>query len=609
MFKCKIISYTLSLVVLISLSGLAQIKQIDSLLQLVSSRAELDTLRVQNLYRLSFLYKELDPRKSLQFGNEALVLSRTLNYKKGEAAALNNIGATYDYIGKTKEAIHYLFQSYELKKAIQDYRGLVSSLNNLGVIYKREGNYKNAIFYYNQSKIYAQKANHTLGLLSVEINLGILYKELHNEDSAKYYLVKSIPAAKNNVTFINDIYTALAELYEYSPSPRLAIQYADTGLIYLSKSKSKKPFNFFYMIKATAYAYMAQNDSAKLYYEKARLEAKDSQNYNHINQLYDRMAQFYDKYYSSTQQVHYLSLAYGYEKIASAARTKIYEQNNAKLVNSISQQMEVDELEKEVAATVKEKELADLQATRRGTILIFSIVLLFITLFLAVLLYKRYVMKQRLNLELEQKLVLQKQEQKNQLQMAQFENEIRVLRMQINPHFLFNSLNNIYSYAVQKKEETPELILLLSDILRFLSEKMDETSGSSLKEVSITKKLIELYQINKRWQGKIQCNIDPLLFTEDFKMEPHSILTLVENAFKHTNLDEADGTIHIKMTFNKGIEVRITNKVSVVKTHASSGIGLKNLAKRLQMTYGNLYAYTFNLQHGFYEVYLFLPKL
>jgi two-component system, LytTR family, sensor kinase len=205
-------------------------------------------------------------------------------------------------------------------------------------------------------------------------------------------------------------------------------------------------------------------------------------------------------------------------------------------------------------------------------------------------------------------LLFEKQEQKNTLQIAQIENDMKFLRAQINPHFLFNSLNNIYSYAIQKKEETPELILKLSEILRFLSEsKTEEKFGSSKKEISIVKQLSDMYLVNKRWQQKVNITIDNHLLETDYKIEPHSILTLVENAFKHTNLDDDASFIELNIGLNNGIVTLIRNKIRTDKKAAKSGIGLSNLIKRLNITYKTTHTYSVDNNQGIYTSKLILP--
>lgn len=205
-------------------------------------------------------------------------------------------------------------------------------------------------------------------------------------------------------------------------------------------------------------------------------------------------------------------------------------------------------------------------------------------------------------------VLIEKQEQKNQLQLAQNESQLRFLRAQINPHFLFNALNNIYSYAIQKKDETPELILKLSGILRFLSSSNTRHQAGNLRqEVEVIEQLTELYRVNKRWQSKIKCNIDTQLLENNYTIEPHSLLTLVENAFKHCNLDAANGFIDISIQLNEQLVLQVKNTIRTDEAPEKLGIGLDNLKQRLTLAYPHTHTYSVTKESGIYQVMLILP--
>ena len=121
--------------------------------------------------------------------------------------------------------------------------------------------------------------------------------------------------------------------------------------------------------------------------------------------------------------------------------------NNSKVIANISRQIEVEELEREVEVALKEKEISNLKVNSQTILLIFSLLFILLTIVLMSLLYKRYLTKQKLNTGLEEKIQLQKQERKNELLLSQFQNEIKLLRAQINPHFLFESHNYKYYLA------------------------------------------------------------------------------------------------------------------------------------------------------------------
>lgn len=178
--------------------------------------------------------------------------------------------------------------------------------------------------------------------------------------------------------------------------------------------------------------------------------------------------------------------------------------------------------------------------------------------------------------------------QYNKVQRQKLEAELNTLKAQINPHFLFNSLNNIYSLALSNSKETPRLILMLSDLMRHVLYESKEDFILLEKEINFVTNFIELQKLrlNKKvdlrfkMEGKIpNKRIAPLLF------EP-----FIDNAFKHGIRSPADNPfIHISFKFTEEqvfFEVRNNYAENLNGTKDKAhGIGLQNVEKRLKFLY------------------------
>jgi hypothetical protein len=166
-------------------------------------------------------------------------------------------------------------------------------------------------------------------------------------------------------------------------------------------------------------------------------------------------------------------------------------------------------------------------------------------------------------------------------------NELSALKAQINPHFLFNNLNTIYSMASKKDERTADVVLKLSDFLRYV---LYDTSSETIpleKEVEIIRNYVslqkervnpEITRIELTTEGKFKgADIAPLL-----------LLPLAENCFKHGK-GKNTGTIQITISFNgKQLIFKTENNIALrEKTNAgeNGGIGINNVEKRLQLIY------------------------
>ncbi|MCL6268030.1 sensor histidine kinase [Flagellimonas myxillae] len=182
---------------------------------------------------------------------------------------------------------------------------------------------------------------------------------------------------------------------------------------------------------------------------------------------------------------------------------------------------------------------------------------------------------------------LQKQKLIDELQGAMQESELQFLRSQINPHFLFNNLNNLYSYALESSPKTPEIILELSGVLRYMLYECKEKYVPLKKELEQLGNFIKLYRLQIEDRGKVQFRVDQI--KSGFKVAPLILIVFIENAFKHSQSGQSSN-IEIDINVSqKGNQLQFecnnnfepnTNLDSV-----ANGIGLKNVKKRLNLLY------------------------
>ena len=180
----------------------------------------------------------------------------------------------------------------------------------------------------------------------------------------------------------------------------------------------------------------------------------------------------------------------------------------------------------------------------------------------------------------------QDQQSKRELIQIQLQTELMYLKAQINPHFLFNSLNNLYALTLMKSDLAPTIVLRLSDILRYVLYESSAGKVDIQKELQHLNDFIVLEQI--RLGDRMQVFIDLAEPNSDFKIEPMLYLTLVENAFKHgAQMESNHGWVRVVGKSTKdGYELFVENSVGTVKSIKTvGGIGLTNLRKRLDLIY------------------------
>jgi sensor histidine kinase YesM len=173
------------------------------------------------------------------------------------------------------------------------------------------------------------------------------------------------------------------------------------------------------------------------------------------------------------------------------------------------------------------------------------------------------------------------------LLVEQREARIQFLRAQMNPHFLFNTLNNIYSLAVMRSEKTAPLVLRLSDLLRYVIYDAQQDKVALAKEVAMLEEYLELYELQYETPKDIVFNYQ--LPRNEFLIEPLLLIPLVENCFKHSDLAEnEEGFVHLELLVREDkITFKADNSFNPLQRQKDEqgGVGLENIRRRLALQY------------------------
>ena len=174
-----------------------------------------------------------------------------------------------------------------------------------------------------------------------------------------------------------------------------------------------------------------------------------------------------------------------------------------------------------------------------------------------------------------------------EIEKEKVEIELKALRAQINPHFLFNSLNVLYSLALKNAKDTPETIIKLSDILRYVIYESNKKKVSIKSEVKLINNYLSLQE--HRVDKTSIINFDTVI-QKDINIAPMLFLPLVENSFKHGVKGDVSNTyVKIKMkTTIKTLYFEIENNKGISENpdqNKDGGIGLANIKKRLHLLY------------------------
>ncbi|UKN03360.1 histidine kinase [Paracrocinitomix mangrovi] len=203
--------------------------------------------------------------------------------------------------------------------------------------------------------------------------------------------------------------------------------------------------------------------------------------------------------------------------------------------------------------------------------------------------------------------LLQKQKEESlELQSKMAEAENRALKAQINPHFLFNSMNNIYSLSQMKSDKTGDAILQLSEILRFVTYESEKDKVSLASELKQINNFIQLQMLKDDDQSNLDIHIekDP----DHLQIAPMLLLPFIENAFKHSNFeDKQKGWIKIDLhTEGTQLIMDISNSATLSpgKKDGIGGVGMENVKKRLSLIYSGKFKLNIKQDTNTYQVKL-----
>ncbi len=185
-------------------------------------------------------------------------------------------------------------------------------------------------------------------------------------------------------------------------------------------------------------------------------------------------------------------------------------------------------------------------------------------------------------------------------------NELLHLKSQVNPHFFFNTLNNLYGLVEEDKQKAQKLILKLSDMMRYSIYEGQRDFVTLEQEIEYLKNYIELHKMRYHKQTKV--NFDYNVKDKTSVIMPLLFIILLENAFKHgiENLrKEAYINIQISSTSNQ-IDFSIENNFDPAEVTSEKGIGLQNLKRRLELVYPHKHSLSFTVIENLYKAQLTL---
>jgi len=384
-----------------------------------------DTARVNAMLKESTGLFKTDPNKAIEIALQAKEQADKINFKKGAAYALKNVGLGYYYQAKYVETLDYWEQSLKMFEELQDDLGIANLLNNIAAIYVNQGDDTRGLDYALRSLKLSEKTGNKLRILSALNTIGTIYfnkKDTADKVKALSYMIAALPLCEaiGNNDALGVISENIGEIYLTIDQPEKALPYLERsiqalgdaanssvaynsiGKLYLKKKdynralsyhnkalsiaeNAKSPRHIEQTLRDIANLYKEQNDftTALNYYDKARVMAEELKAVSDLQDIYSGMAVSY----SNTNQ---FKDAFKYQKLLSNINDTIYTTARDKKLGALQFEFDLEKKQNEINLLTKDKDLQIVQTKRQKFAKNAFMIGLFLAFIIAALIYGSY---------------------------------------------------------------------------------------------------------------------------------------------------------------------------------------------------------------------------
>ncbi len=556
----------------------SQNKYIDSLIYWLESNPQEDTMRVMTTHRLSYRLSEIAPAESWKYAKETERISQSINFTKGICLANINYAILESNIGNFKNSAEYYLKAIHHAEKINYLRGISISYNNIGDNYLKLKDYSKALEYTNKAFELNKQINELRGQI---INL--------EQMGQLYFLQKEYDKAHNIWIY------ALIQSKDIQDPNIVAQLEIDLAKYFFEKNNTPKAFHYLKIADSIAYASQQlylQILSSKTY----SLGFQKMKNYESSIKYLQRglnsavalgnKTEEFDLYLNLAKDfanIKYFDSAYYYLFKHKILSDSVLNEKNFAHFAFIQTQYETELKDKE------NKELKSIQKAQeediytKNILLIVSLITLTLTLLSIYLIYRNFKNKKS-------KLQLEKEKNVSEYNQQVAELEIKSLRSQMNPHFLFNSLNSIRNYIIKNNPQVASNYLAnFAALMRKILDASELTKIELGEEIETLKLYIDLELMRFSNKFTYEIVVDDALKEININIPTMILQPFVENAIWHGLLNkEGEGRliIHFKEIKNEHDEIlcEITDNGVGRKATLNNGKPNKHKSKGIIIT-------------------------
>ena len=553
---------------------------VDSLLLWLETHPGKDTQRVITTHKLSYRLSEISASRSWKYAKETENLASQLGFIKGECLANINYAILEAVEGNYRNSADYYLKAIQYATKIQFTRGLSISYNNIGENYFRLKEYDKATEYLEKALVLNDSIGELRGQAINLENLGSVEFARKHYSPALQYWNRGFEWAKQskdaNVTTL--LFVDLGKYYTETGQLSQAFYH-----LRIADSISTHQGEVYYQIQAykgyaNAFEKNRQRDSTLSYLHKALRASRNLGNKNEECEVFNLLSKHFEK-----QQV-YDSGMYYLRRHKELSDTLLSDKNFAHLA-FIQTQYET-QLKDEENRRLKQIQLTqNKEISEKNYLLIASAVALALALLSVFLIYLSFQDKKH-NLELlEQKKASEYRQQLSEL-------EVKSLRSQMNPHFIFNSLNSIRNYIIKNEPQIASSYLAqFATLMRRILDASQQSYVYIDDELELLKLYLNLEQMRFSRKFHYEITVDEEVAHANYKIPSMVLQPFIENAIWHglLNKEEGQGELRIQFSESPGKHNEICciitdNGIGRVESEALKGSLKPHKSKGLEIT-------------------------
>lgn len=475
--------------------------------------------------------------EALDYHTRALAVLEQLGDKKRVASALNNIGVVYLYLADYRRALDYYLRALTIQEQLGQNQAMANNLTNIGIIYKNIADYPNAIAYHQRALALYEKENVLQGMANVLGNIGVAYDKAKEPAKALEYFEKALALNRQIGTkkHIAGDLTNLGILYKGLAQYATSLDYLQQALQLYTDTDDKN--NMTSVLNHLADIYIEAPDTALarlgIHYDQRYTQAhrylqqalplaeatgavdRLSEVWKSFSDVYAGRGHFQKALYAQRQHVLYRDSFYNVETERQLTRRVM--------------QFEFEKKEAQNLAAIEKQRFINRIILAGGLVVLLAVIAIFVF-------YKR-------------KRDAEARQQEAELRAEAADIEMKVLRLQMNPHFIFNSLNSISDYMVKNDiGQADQYLASFAKLMRLILENSEQTLVPLASDLEALALYLQLEAMRHRgrftWEITTHHHIDK----NNTLVPPMLLQPLVENSIVHGMANKnGDGHINVRI--------------------------------------------------------------